>query len=183
MKQEFLAQMIGALDDDLIAEASQPFPRVHRTRTLISRWVAVAACFAAVLAVVWTALPKSRDLPISVGGTQLSVDGAAISVPLVAALQPRSTVGTELALQMDTGTETVTMTAGANSVLLSEDGSECTQCTCSGRFEQIWLVDTTAADRFELVLRFESRQLRLTAVVDSIQSSVLVTMAEEPPAS
>lgn len=183
MKQEILAQMIGALDDDLIAEAYQPLPRVHRTRTLISRWAAVAACFAAVLAVVWTALPKDRALPISVGGTQLSADGSAISVPLVAAMQPRSTVGTELVLQMDTGAETVTVTAGANSILLSDDGSECTQCVCSGSFEQIWLVDPTAADRFELVLRFESRQLRLTAVVDSLRSSILVTMTEETPAS
>ncbi len=183
MKQEFLAQMIGALDDELIAEANQPFPRVHRTRTLISRWAAVAACFAAVLAVVWTALPKHRDLTISVGGTQLSADGSALSVPLVAALQPRSTVGTELALQLDAGTDDVTVTAGANSVLLSDDGSECTQRVCSGRFEQLWLVDTTAADRFELVLRFKARQLRLTAVVDSSQSVVLVTMTEETPAS
>lgn len=183
MKQEFLAQMIGALDDDLIAEANQPLPRVHRTRTIIFRWAAVAACFAAVLAVVWTALPGSRELTISIGGTQLSVDGSAASVPLVAVMQSRSTVGTELALQMDAGAEEVTVTAGANSVLLSEDGSECTQCVCSGRFEQLWLVDTTAADRFELVLRFESRQFRLTAVVDDSQSSVLVTMTEETPAS
>lgn len=181
MKQEYLAQMIGAIDDDLIAEAYQPFPRVHRTHIFVSRLVAAAACLAAVLAIVLTALPKDHALLISVGGIRLSADVPSASVPLVATLQPRSVTGTELVLQMDAGAESVTMTAGANSVLISEDGSECTQVVCSGSFEQIWLVDTASCDTFELILQSESQQFCLTAVVDPLQNAILVTLAAESP--
>lgn len=184
MKQEYLAQMIGAIDDDLIAEAYEPLPRVHRTRVLFSRWAAAAACLAAVLAIVLTALPKDQALLISVGGTRLSADVSSTSVPLVATLQPRSMTGTELVLQIDAGAESVTVTAGANSVLISDDGSEeWTQTIRSGSFEQIWLVDTASCDTFELILQSESHQFRLTAIVHPLQNAILVTMADESPQS
>lgn len=177
MNNELLARAISEIDDDLLEEARQPFPKKRNTFAVFSRYMAAAACFLLIFATVLMWFEENNRFTVDINGADLLTAEASenpIEIPLAAAMQRQKAAGIEIPLHLSGGKQKTVLTADAGGVLIDSNGEGHTELIVSGNAEIGWLVDVTVQESFELTMRRENRTMRLTAIVSSDKNTLMI---------
>lgn len=178
MDPDLLLRSMGAIDDDLIAEARTPMPRKHRVPAVLTRYVALAACLALLLGAVYLTLPRG-DAPVLRVGEAALLSGETAELPLISTMQLRTGGGTEVPLHLTPQGTALTLTAGAGSSLLDSSGNPCDSLRLTAESDLLWLLDLGAQERFTLTLEGDGVQILVCACLSEDLSTLRVSASRQ----
>ncbi len=160
MKNETFARAMTEIDDALIEEAHTPLPRATRRRTVLSRYLAAAACFLFVLTAVL--IFRGTGTPIHIAGKNIDKNGITLSAREVLAVTSPVARHTDLPEQeikvpVRVSTASLTEITVTDGTLTREDNGEVFRageiCRIDGETDFLWNVATVEDASYLMTVR------------------------------